>query len=140
MRLPLFSLLLAVACAGKGGVDSTAPGTTPPVDDCSADDVDGDGLDECTELDLGTDPDSADSDGDGFDDGAEVDCVSDPLDGEERCYACGWAHNDPGTLVSTGAEDGDVIANLNLVDQCGEPVSLWDMYGEYHILMMTAEW
>jgi hypothetical protein len=28
--------------------------------------------------------------------------------------------------------------NLQLVDQCEEPLALWDFAGEYHILFMTA--
>ena len=107
---------------------------------CSEDDTDGDGLDGCTEEALGTDPDSADTDGDGLTDAEEVDCVSDPLDSDEVCYACGWAHNDPGDLASDGADVGDVIANIPLIDQCEEDVQLWDFAQEYHILFVTAQW
>jgi len=109
--------------------------------ECSVDsDLDSDGLDDCAEEELGTDPENSDSDGDGFSDVEEVDCVSNPLDSEEQCYACGWEHNDPGDLVSTGVAEGDVIANLQLPDQCGETVDLWDFHGEYHVLYMTAAW
>ena len=127
----LFALVLVAAC-----------GTEPLDDDlCDANmDADGDGLDDCLEADLGTSYDVADSDGDGLTDGEEFDCVSDPLDGEEVCYTCGWEHADPGTFTATGARVGDVIANVDLVDQCGDDVQLWDMAGEYHILWMTAAW
>ena len=109
--------------------------------ECSDDkDADADGLDDCTELELGTDPEKADSDNDGFTDPEEIDCVSNPLDGEEGCYACGWEHNDPGTLVGTGTDVGDVMNNIQLIDQCGELVDTWDFYGEYHVLYMTAAW
>ena len=68
-------------------------------------------------------------------------CVSDPTDGAEKCYSCGWKHNDPGNLQATGSKEGDVIENLSLVDQCEEPVNLWDFAGgDYHILFMTAAW
>lgn len=108
---------------------------------CSVDsDADADGLNDCEELDLGTDPESADSDGDGYSDADEITCVSSPLDADEQCYACGWEHNDPGNLVSTGADYGDVVANVQLPDQCDEVVDLWDFYGEYHVLYMTAAW
>jgi hypothetical protein len=118
------------------GCSPPAPGAT-----CAAgEDTDGDGLDDCTELELGTDPASDDSDGDGMTDLAEVDCVSDPLDGDEVCYACGWKHNDPGTLRSNGSSVGDTVANVGFVDQCGEDLPLWDLAGEYHILFMTAAW
>jgi hypothetical protein len=131
-------LALLLSCGSKDGDDGDGGGG----DDggCSTEDVDGDGLDECAELDLGTDPDAADTDGDGYDDAEEIDCVSDPLDADEACYACGWPHNDPGTLEATGDEEGDTIANIEFWDQCGEEVELWDFSGEYHILFMTAEW
>lgn len=127
------SLLLLLGCDPKGDTADTA------ACDASAD-ADGDGLDDCAEADLGTDPEQADSDGDGLSDQEEVDCVSDPTDGDEQCYACGWAHSDPGTLTATGAEEGDTIANLTLADTCSESVSLWDFAGEYHILFMTTSW
>ena len=114
---------------------------TPNKEDCSAEsDADGDGLNDCEEEDLGTDPAKSDSDGDGFTDAEELDCVSDPLDGDEARYTCGWEHNDPGNLSSTGNEIGDVMDNIQLVDQCGEMVDLWDFYGEYHVIYMTAGW
>ena len=105
---------------------------------CSADDSDGDGLSGCDEEELGTDPEMPDSDGDGLTDGEEQACVSDPMDASEVCYACGWAHNDPGDLESTGSAEGDVIANAALLDQCGDTVQLWDFYGEYHLLYLTS--
>ena len=75
--------------------------------ECSVEeDADADGVNDCDEQDLGTDPNLADSDGDGVSDREEIDCVSDPLNGDEQCYACGWEHNDPDTLTSTGAEAG----------------------------------
>jgi len=102
--------------------------------------VDGDCLSDAEEAALGTDPTLADSDGDGTSDCDEVACVSDPLDAAETCYACGWPHLDPGTLVATGAAVGDVIENLELFDQCGDVVRLWDFTGSYYILFMTAAW
>ncbi len=108
---------------------------------CGGDaDSDGDGLDDCAEQELGTDPEMVDSDGDGYSDADELDCVSDPTNADEQCYACGWEHNDPGDLVSTGSDYGDVVANLELPDQCNEVADLWDFHGEYHILYMTAAW
>ena len=81
MKLKLFmTTLLLQGCAEKI--------------DCSLD-SDSDGLNDCEEQELGTNPDSSDSDGDGFSDADEVDCVSNPADANEQCYACGWEHNDP---------------------------------------------
>ncbi len=127
-------LLVLLAC---GEASTKGPGDTGR--DCDAD-ADADGLDDCAEAELGTDPGVADSDGDGLSDGEEADCVSDPLDPDEQCYACGWAHNDPGTLTATGADVGDTIANLTLVDQCEEPVALWDFAGAYTVAFLTAAW
>jgi hypothetical protein len=140
-RLILLILLatLGAAC-GEPAEDDTAPPADSSPPDCSDEDVDGDGLDGCTEESLGTDPNKADSDGDGLSDAEEMDCASDPLDAEERCYACGWPHNDPGSLSSTGAALGDVVANIPFTDQCGELVDLWDFAEEYHILFITASW
>ncbi|NUP13623.1 MAG: hypothetical protein HOW73_46905 [Polyangiaceae bacterium] len=145
--LVTMSLFALVACGSEPGTDTggaggAAPGAGgeggAPVDPNA--NPDGDCLTNAEETALGTDPNVADTDGDGFDDCAERDCVSNPVDGAERCYTCGWKHNDPGTLASTGAAVGDVIANLDLIDQCKEPVRLWDFAGEYHILFMTAAW
>jgi len=107
--------------------------------DCSAD-SDADGVDDCTEAEIGTDPEAADSDGDGLTDAEEMDCGSDPLDAEELWDACGWEDNDPGNVESTGNSYGDIMNNFALVDQCGEMVDMWDFHGEYHVLYMTAAW
>ena len=61
-------------------------------------------------------------------------CVSDVP------YACGWKRNNPGNLKASGSKVGDVVANLNVVDQCSEKVDLWDFSGEYNILWMSAAW
>ena len=123
--------LLSLFLLGMAGCEQKA--------DCSAD-FDNDGINDCDEETLGTDPSLADSDGDGLSDKDELDCVSDPLDPAEQCYQCGWEHNDPGSLASTGNAEGDVVENLQLTDQCGEQVDLWDFYGEYHVLYLTAAW
>lgn len=85
-------------------------------------------------------PNGPDTDGDGYSDCDETACGTDPNDVMSKCYACGWKHSDPGDLKATGGAEGDVIANLDLVDQCQEHVKLWDFAGEYHILFMTAAW
>ena len=130
IRTALTLSLLLVGCQAK-----------PDEETCSnTSDADGDGLHECDEQALGTNPNNADTDNDGIADADEVDCVSDPTNPDEQCYACGWEHNDPGDLVSTGTDVGDVMDNISLVDQCGEMVDLWDFYGEYHVLYLTAAW
>ncbi|MFT5582585.1 MAG: hypothetical protein ACI9VR_000161 [Cognaticolwellia sp.] len=125
----LLTLALGLACEG----DSAQA--------CNANaDQDQDGLNDCDEADLGTDPTAADSDEDGYTDAEEIDCLSDPLNADEACYACGWQRSDPNTLVSDGAEIGDVVANAQMIDVCEDMVDLWDFHGEYHILYRTAAW
>jgi len=126
-------------CSHKDGDSGAASGGQTGVCDDEADE-DGDGIDDCTEVEIGTDPSRGDSDGDGISDGDELDCESDPLDEADVCYGCGWPKNDPGSLESTGDEVGDLIANIVLVDQCGDNVSMWDFYGAYHIIYKTAAW
>ncbi len=101
--------------------------------------TDGDCMTDVQELELGTDPTvDGDTDGDGVSDCIELECASDPLNEEDRCYSCGWAHNDPGNLTSTGSGVGDTIGDARLKDQCNDSVSLWDFYGSYHVMYMTA--
>ena len=140
--IAVLTLAMAVGCAPEGasGRFDSAAGGTDGAPACASDDLDGDGLSGCDEQALGTNPDAADTDGDGLSDGAEADCVSDPLDADERCYACGWPHADPGTLESTGDDEGDVIKNVGMVDQCGERVDLWDFHGAWRVAMLTTEW
>lgn len=81
-------------------------------------DTDGDGLDNATELLLGTDPENPDSDGDGLTDGEEVNIyATDPLmtdsdgdylgDGEEvNVYGSDPNHDDTGDLAPRSNPDG----------------------------------
>lgn len=120
-------LLLLLACA--------------PADPCAdSPDADGDGLSDCAEAQLGSDPAMLDSDGDGFDDGEEAACESDPLSAQDTCYACGWKRADSSGLSSQGAELGDTIADMPLHDQCGDQVQLYDFAGQWNIAFLTAAW
>ena len=107
-------------------------------------DVDGDGLDDSDERDLGTDPNLADTDGDGVDDGAEVvavldgvtvryDLVLDPtdadldddlrLDGDELTVACSVG---PVDGITTTVFSDPLVADVDgdgLVD--GEECALY---------------
>ena len=143
MKIIHFTVFLGLLACGKG--DPDGDGLTNQEEkelgtDPDNSDSDGDGISDGEEQTLGTDPMNDDSDGDGYIDSDELDCDTDPMDEGEYCYDCGWEHNDPGNLVSTGSNEGDVIANLQLADQCGQVVDLWDFYGDYHILFQTAAW
>jgi hypothetical protein len=95
-------------------------------------DTDGDGLDDATELLLGTDPENPDSDGDGLTDGEEVNIyATDPLmtdsdgdylgDGDEvNVYGSDPNHDDTGDLAPRGNPDGtlgtgDLVVLMRLV-------------------------
>lgn len=94
-------------------------------------DTDGDGLDDATEANLGTDPRRSDTDGDGLSDGFEVSWISKPTDpdsdddgasdreewlagsdplnpGDRPGAGSGPPGNDPGRFQPTGSDsDGD---------------------------------
>lgn len=128
MRLAATLALLLAACASpEPGCDATL-------------DADGDGLDDCAELEAGTDPNKADTDTDGLTDLEELECTSDPLNVNSVCYTCGWEHLDPGDLGPVGPAVGQTVANLKLFDQCGQRTDLHDFAGSYHILFMTTQW
>ena len=81
------------------GIEVLSHGTDPldPCDDIGGD-CDGDGLDNETELQLGTDPANPDTDGDGLLDGAEITAGTDPLDDDT---------DDDGLMDGTEDADGD---------------------------------
>ena len=61
-----------------------------------------------------------------------------PGTGHSGPYTCGWPQNDPGTLeIDYTLADGSVFPNAQLRDQCGEQVSIWDLYGRYLIFDNT---
>ncbi|MGB5474023.1 MAG: thrombospondin type 3 repeat-containing protein [Gammaproteobacteria bacterium] len=126
---------------GWTSADSDGDGVANTVDNCPQDpnpdqadtdgdgagdacdsDIDGDGLDNATELLLGTDPGNPDSDGDGLTDGEEVNLyTTDPLnpdsdgdylvDGEEvNLYGSDPNHDDTGDLAPRGNPDGSLNA------------------------------
>ena len=118
---------------------SSGPGSSSSTGMMDAN-ADGDCMTDAEELAIGTDPNSVDSDNDGTSDCDEIDCVSNPIDGNEVCYACGWKHNDPGDIVSTGSTVGSVMANFSLIDQCGDLVDAYDFAGAYRIFHSLPAW
>lgn len=101
-------------------------------------DADSDGLNDCEEEALGSDPAKDDTDGDGLTDLEEVDCGTSALDADDTCYACGWGKNNPGNIQATGAGVDDIMENVTLVDQCGDRVNMYDFAGAYHVMYMTT--
>lgn len=90
----------------------TVAGSVPTLFVCFASDIDGDGLSDAHEKEIGTDPTNADTDGDGVSDGREADLGTDP--------------NNPdtdGDGLTDGKEAGtDVDANGKAVrDDNGKP-------------------
>ena len=50
-------------------------------------------------------------------------------------YTCGWPQNSPGgPNASWDVADGEIFPNLRLIDQCDEPVDLWDFRGYYLVI------
>ncbi len=115
-----------VSNPGQADLDGDGQG------DACDNDIDGDGLDNATELILGTFPDNADSDGDGLGDGEEVNLyTTDPLlpdsdgdhlgDGDEvNIYGSDPNHDDTGDVAPRSNPDGslnsgDMVVLLQLV-------------------------
>ena len=130
----------AAGTAGAGNANAGAPVAVPAAAPDPNRNTDGDCMTDAEEIAAGTDPNHADGDRDGVSDCDEIACGSNPADAQEKCYACGWKRNDPGNLISDGAAIGNVVKNITLADQCGDQVSIWDFYGQYVILYMTAAW
>jgi len=102
-------------------VDDDDPATAPiTVFDVELDDgvdSDSDGLTDCVELSLGTDPSNADSDGDGLSDGEERDSGTDPMDADSDDDGL-----DDGDEVSRGTDPMDADSDDDGLDD-GDEVS-----------------
>jgi Peroxiredoxin len=62
--------------------------------------------------------------------------IDDPWGPRAAPYTCGWECSDPGTLDLDYSDVavGRTMPDFRLDDQCGEPVDLWDFYGDYIVL------
>jgi hypothetical protein len=61
--------------------------------------------------------------------------LPDPTPTRTEPYACGWPQNDPGDLtIDYTLAVGQTFPNVYLKDQCGEILSLWDLYGSWLVL------
>ncbi|MEC7985905.1 MAG: redoxin domain-containing protein [Myxococcota bacterium] len=64
--------------------------------------------------------------------------LEDPWETRTDPYTCGWPQNDPGNLpLDYELGIGKTFPNVQLRDQCGERLSLWDLYGHWLILDTT---
>lgn len=65
--------------------------------------------------------------------------LPDPWPSSPSAYACGWPTNDPGTLTQDYTlAVGSTFPNVRLIDQCDEPMALWDLYGSW-LVMDTSQ-
>ena len=73
-----------------------------------------------------------------------IDSFGPPADGAAASpYRCGWRVPAPavaGSAAPMGPMVGDTIANLLLVDQCGDEVPLWDLADGWQVVYLTTAW
>lgn len=107
-------------------------------------DTDDDGLLDGEEVALGTSLSDPDSDADGYTDRDEVHEGKDPLDPSSVIYQGGWPYSFEKTELKGGHvyAVGKRFANLQLQDQFGDVVSLWDFYDDdkYVIVDLCGAW
>jgi len=105
-------------------------------------DSDDDGLSDVAENDLGTDPFNPDSDDDGYSDGAELSAGTDPLDAASVVYTGGWPYQankdnmESVTIASAHNEQGELFPRVELMDQFGDAVDLYDFAGHGKPIMI----
>jgi len=128
---------------GVSDGDEATNGTDPL--DADSDD---DGLTDGEEATAGTDPLDIDSDDDGYTDADEVAEGSDPNNPTDGIYAGGWPYNDDkdsyGAPTIDAAVDmvGEKFARIELQDQFGDMVDLYDFAGQgaYVAVDISAIW
>lgn len=114
-----------------------APDVEPTVDL----DRDGDGLTNGMEILLGSDPDDPDTDGDTYTDRDEDHEGTDLLDPSSVIYQGGWPYFFEKTELTGGLTYGvgERFVNLELEDQFGEVVSLWDFHNEDRYVVLDLD-
>ena len=145
--LALAILLSLTACVSDDDLDGLDNPTELELGtDPENADTDGDGLSDYAEVYLGTDPLMADTDQDGFDDDFELDHSSDPLDWLSYPWGEGiaqWPDNRHRAEVDHGAPGFDLgqqAPDLELVDQYGNEFSLHQFWGHVVLIDYSAGW
>lgn len=160
-----FATWVAVGCGGARP-DPADPPTSSPATTLAADD-DGDGLTNGEEAELGSDPTSADTDGDGLGDAEERELGTDlqdpdtdddeytdrdevfegkdPTDPHSVIYRGGYPYYFDKDTLEPGpdlAEKGGRFTRLQLKDQFGDVVDLWDLYNDERpvVIDISAMW
>jgi hypothetical protein len=143
----LFSFIAVIGCGdtdkdGLTNAEESELGTDP-----ESADSDGDGLGDYDEAnELGTDPTKADTDGDGYLDPWEITEGTDPLDADSKIYIGGWPYQpnkeDGATTAEANLSVGASLARVELLDQFGEMVDLYDFskQGVLTIVDVSAIW
>ena len=109
-------------------------------------DSDDDTLSDAEEIqETQTDPNQADSDGDGYLDGEEVEAQSDPNNGFDWPEGDGhWPdfsdEAEAAGLDAPGWSMGDVIHDIQLIDQFGQDFHLYQYYGFVILIDVSAGW
>jgi uncharacterized repeat protein (TIGR01451 family) len=92
-------------------------------------DIDGDGVSNARELQIGTDPTNADTDGDGLSDGVETNLGADPVDSDDDGFIDAVDDDDDNDLIPTAVEqrweadfDGDSVSNHLDTDSDGDGI------------------
>ncbi len=135
----LATLALAAGCAGDLNENGIADNFERGRDD------NGNGIGDAKEATLN----GMDADGDGYSDLVEFERGTDPLDGDDVVYTGGWPalalYERDGLAEQWDPEAGPRgygWGDLELVDQYGETVSLWDFAqdGKPVLIDISAEW
>ena len=125
--------------AGEEAPKEPSKTASEVIDNPQAEDNDNDGVDNQTEIELGTEISNPDSDLDGLDDGFEVDNNLNPTEGDSDGNGIGDAEEDTdgdglnngqeqqaGTNPNSGDSDGDGVSDGEEVEQGSNPTDPTD--------------
>ena len=98
----------------------------------------------CSSSKSGDDDDDDDGNTSGLDDtGSSADDTSannqTPY-GPENTWWHAWEEDLPADLQGTGYSNGDIAYNFTGIDQYGDPIELYQFYGQVIVLDVFAEW